>query len=369
MYLEGIAHPWKGQLTERSHADYPLRLHPAAETFEARLSPEPSAAPSPAVDTRYLIQKGDNLSRIVRQHLESLGEKPSNQAVYDGVRKVAKENGISNPDVIHPGQQLDLRTLGAPVAAPTPQLAAIPKPAQPEMEKVVPAPLEAKAEAPAPPPGFQEARVAALPQHAAPVALEARAEGGPVHRIATPLHGRARFEGPVKAGVEREDLGLLIHEILEAPKVNVAKAVPGPLESPWSTFIDGPARLTSGYGLRPDPFTGRLSFHDGIDLAAPMGTAIYPFREGVVSFSGWKGGYGRVVIVEHDEGISSLYAHNARNKVEVGQRIGTGDKLGEIGSTGRSTGPHLHFEIRKNGVPVNPIPYLQGDVPIRNARR
>ena len=125
-----------------------------------------------------------------------------------------------------------------------------------------------------------------------------------------------------------------------------------------SGVVDGPTRLSSGFGMRRDPFTGRRQHHDGIDLAAAIGTNVYPAMAGTVTFSGWRSGYGRAVIVEHGNGIETRYAHNAKNHVRVGERVTTGTQIADVGSSGRSTGPHLHFEVRKNGRPIDPEPYL-----------
>ena len=110
--------------------------------------------------------------------------------------------------------------------------------------------------------------------------------------------------------------------------------------------------------MRKDPFTGRPAFHSGVDLAVATGTRIYPFKSGEVVFSGRKGGYGNVVIVRHADGTETRYGHNSKNLVTVGQRVGTHTPLGEVGSTGRSTGPHLHFEVRRHGRPVDPMSVL-----------
>jgi len=123
-------------------------------------------------------------------------------------------------------------------------------------------------------------------------------------------------------------------------------------------IVQTEARVSSRFGPRKNPFTGRPEFHSGVDIAAPRGSNVYPVRPGTVSFSGWQPGYGKVVIVSHDDGSETLYAHNARNLVRRGQRIGWGTPLGRVGSTGDSTGPHIHFELRKGGQPVNPAELL-----------
>ena len=130
---------------------------------------------------------------------------------------------------------------------------------------------------------------------------------------------------------------------------------------PWHAILDGPARLTSQHGMRTHPITGRRHFHAGIDLAAPAGTPIRAWRPGVVTFSGPQGGYGNTVIVRHADGVETLYAHASRNLVKEGDRVGGDTVLALVGSTGRSTGPHLHFEVRRNGHVLDPMPYLARD--------
>jgi murein DD-endopeptidase MepM/ murein hydrolase activator NlpD len=132
--------------------------------------------------------------------------------------------------------------------------------------------------------------------------------------------------------------------------------------------LDGKARISSEYGMRKDPFNGEMAFHDGIDLAVKRGTDIMALKDGVVTFSGFKGGYGNTVIVRHEGGLETIYSHAARNHVSEGQAVTAGTVLADVGSTGRSTGPHLHFEVRKDGRSVNPLPYLK-DSDLRLARK
>ena len=117
--------------------------------------------------------------------------------------------------------------------------------------------------------------------------------------------------------------------------------------------------ISSGYGYRPRPFNRRLTeFHTGIDLPAPRGTNIYAAESGTVILSGWHGGYGRTVIIQHGDGITTLYGHNSENLVSVGDWVNRGQRIARVGSTGVSTGNHLHFEVRRNGSHVNPGPFL-----------
>ena len=114
------------------------------------------------------------------------------------------------------------------------------------------------------------------------------------------------------------------------------------------------ARLTSRFGMRSDPIQSGRRFHAGIDLAAPQGSPVFATSPGVVSRAAWQGGYGLTIAVEHANGVQTRYAHLSRLAVAPGQRVGTGDIIGYVGSTGRSTGPHLHYEVRRNGQVLNP---------------
>ncbi|MEO1372929.1 MAG: M23 family metallopeptidase [Cyanobacteria bacterium J06635_10] len=120
--------------------------------------------------------------------------------------------------------------------------------------------------------------------------------------------------------------------------------------------------ITSGYGWRIHPITGNRRFHSGIDFGAPTGTPIYAYQAGKVEFIGWRGGYGKTVIINHGAGKSTLYGHASKLSVRKGETVVAGQIIADIGSTGDSTGPHLHFEVRFNNKPVNPNPYLQRGV-------
>lgn len=117
-------------------------------------------------------------------------------------------------------------------------------------------------------------------------------------------------------------------------------------------------RLTSRFGYRRDPFNGRLAFHTGIDLKATYKQPVRATANGVVIFSGWKRGYGKVVIIRHKYGFETIYAHLAWKRVGINQPVKAGDIIGYAGSTGRSTGVHLHYEIRRYGKLVNPLKLL-----------
>ncbi len=130
-------------------------------------------------------------------------------------------------------------------------------------------------------------------------------------------------------------------------------------KAPFASPVKAAVRYTSAFGYRRDPKTGGRRFHKGDDFAGPVGTPIYATADGVVKFAGWQSGYGKLVIIQHDFGIQTYYAHNSRLRVKKGQRVSRGDHISDMGSTGRSTGPHLHYEIRVNGKPVNPMTYLK----------
>lgn len=112
--------------------------------------------------------------------------------------------------------------------------------------------------------------------------------------------------------------------------------------------------VSSSFGMRTHPILGYPMHHPGVDIASQVGTEIRAAAEGQVIFSGWLPNYGNTVMVEHDGGYVSLYAHNESNEVEATQGVKQGQVLGRVGSTGRSTGPHLHFELRLHGTPVDP---------------
>lgn len=117
-------------------------------------------------------------------------------------------------------------------------------------------------------------------------------------------------------------------------------------------------RISSDFGSRFHPVLKRTKHHGGIDLAAPKDSPIRAIREGTVVFADPHGGYGNLIVVVHPDGLTSHYGHCSSIQVRTGQRIRAGQVIGEVGSTGRVTGPHLHFEIRKNGVPLDPENFI-----------
>ena len=121
--------------------------------------------------------------------------------------------------------------------------------------------------------------------------------------------------------------------------------------------VDG--TLEGGFGGRRNPFGGAgYEFHSGQDIEAPWGAPVVAGASGQVSFVGWQNGYGQLVVVDHGGGLTTRYGHLSHIDVELNQTVSRGQLLGKVGSTGRSTGPHLHYEVRINDQPVNPLPYL-----------
>ena len=125
--------------------------------------------------------------------------------------------------------------------------------------------------------------------------------------------------------------------------------------------INSTRAMSSGFGMRIHPVLGGLRAHKGIDLPAPTGTPIHATADGVVGKADWFGGYGLFVELEHGANMETRYGHMSRIAVAEGQQVKKGDVIGYVGSTGRSTGSHLHYEVRIAGEAVNPIPYMQVD--------
>jgi murein DD-endopeptidase MepM/ murein hydrolase activator NlpD len=117
--------------------------------------------------------------------------------------------------------------------------------------------------------------------------------------------------------------------------------------------------VSSTFGVRKDPLLGSPALHSGMDFRAPMGSEAHVTAPGTVVSAGWNGGYGRMVEVEHADGFTTRYGHLSKILVKKGQQLSAGDIVGKVGSTGRSTGPHLHYEERRNGEALNPSRFLK----------
>jgi len=159
---------------------------------------------------------------------------------------------------------------------------------------------------------------------------------------------------PVSAGLEFETRVRELDEALEKLESVKAAARIAPIYNP----APGQA-VSSSFGVRRDPILRTPAMHAGIDFRATTGTPILSAGIGTVVKAGWNGGYGRMVEVDHGDGLSTRYAHMSRIRVREGQSVSSGDILGEVGSSGRSTGPHLHYEVRRNGDAVDPLRFLK----------
>ncbi|TNE50629.1 MAG: M23 family metallopeptidase [Sphingomonadales bacterium] len=173
---------------------------------------------------------------------------------------------------------------------------------------------------------------------------EREAMGGPLEVLATSANGTIdpRFE---RLGLSLARMAALEQSLDRIPQVN-----------PTSRLR---TRISSGFGYRRDPFTRRGAMHSGLDFKGPIGAPIYAAAKGRVSFVGRRQGYGKVVEVRHGNGVMTRYAHLSGFVARVGDEVEAGDQIAKLGNTGRSTGPHLHFEVRINQRAVNPRPFLE----------
>ena len=130
-------------------------------------------------------------------------------------------------------------------------------------------------------------------------------------------------------------------------------------KAPFANPVKAAFRFTSKFGPRRDPKTGGRRMHKGVDFAAPNGTPLYATADGVVTHAGWSSGYGRLVKIQHEFGIETRYAHMSKLRAKVGQRVSRGDRIGDMGASGRVTGVHLHYEVRVGGKAVNPMIYIK----------
>ena len=173
-------------------------------------------------------------------------------------------------------------------------------------------------------------------------------QGGPL----PPLSLSTRGEEPSREEVRANEL-LKQMDQLNLYRLAAQKA---PFAAPVNQNL---VRRSSGFGYRRDPKTGGRRLHKGADFAGRTGTDIYATADGVVTHAGWQSGYGKLVTIKHAFGIETKYAHNSNLRVKVGQRVSRGDHIADMGNTGRSTGTHLHYEVRVNGQPVNPMIYIK----------
>lgn len=168
------------------------------------------------------------------------------------------------------------------------------------------------------------------------------AQGGPLELLASD------HDNTLDPRFERLVLSLTRMSSLERGLQEIPQVMPADIKS-----------ISSGFGYRRDPFNGHAAMHSGLDFRAPYGAPIHAAADGTVSFVGQRSGYGNVVEVSHGNGMITRYAHMSRFVARMGEEVAAGEVIGAIGNSGRSTGPHLHFEVRINGRAVNPRPFLE----------
>lgn len=168
------------------------------------------------------------------------------------------------------------------------------------------------------------------------------AQGGPFVKLST------SHDGSLDPRFERLALSLARMDALEQGLNGIPQVMPADMRM-----------ISSGFGYRRDPFNGQAAMHAGLDFRGPVGSPIHAAADGRVSFVGIRNGYGKVVEISHGNGLLTRYAHMSAWKARVGQQVDAGDVIGAIGNTGRSTGPHLHFEVRINDRAVNPRTFLE----------
>lgn len=281
----------------------------------------------------YTVRQGDTLWWICRNRLSEGGIAPTNAQVYEAVQRVAQANGLQNPDYLQVGQRIELSAVSTRYAT-----------------RSVPGASKSHALPPDSILGRGGASQTVLDTRSwMPSKAQGKSTGPTSDRSARLSQSTTRFT--------LEDVAAFIETILNEAAQTASP--PPDLQSSLRRLLgEGPVRLSSGFGTRTDPFTGLPEHHNGIDIAAPTGTPIYPMKAGRVTFSGWSGGYGRTITVQHEDGAVTRYGHTSRNLVREGEWVTPDKPIAHVGTTGRSTGPHLHFEYHMDGRPVDPIPYL-----------
>lgn len=315
----------------------------------------------PMVQT-HTVRAGENLSQIVAQTLKK--SHPSGhlsaREFYEAVQRVARHNHLKNADLIHPGQRLDLSPLFAhqtnrPAAvAATPTVGMAMAPAHGALPASIP--ITRAAAAMAMTTGTVPSSSLALTATPTDPVLDGlvrqlRAVQTSLSRM-LPLAAAAALRPSRSGPSDQAKGGSIVRSTLAGMKTNVPS---------WSRVLSGNVAVTSDFGFRKDPFTGKRTFHKGVDLTSDVGAKVRAFATGIVIHSGWLTGYGKSVILHHADGTETLYGHCDRINVSIGDVVARGADLAVMGSTGRSTGNHLHFEVRRNGRPVDPLKVLLGE--------
>lgn len=174
-------------------------------------------------------------------------------------------------------------------------------------------------------------------------------QGGPLRPLTT-----STSNAPEEFDPATDRANLILREL---DRINIFRIAAE--QAPLATPVKSAFRFTSGFGPRRDPKVGGTRMHNGVDFASRTGTPIYSTAEGVVTHAGWQSGYGRLVKIRHAFGVETRYAHLSRIRVTVGEKVSRGERIGDMGASGRVTGTHLHYEVRVNGKAVNPMTYIK----------
>lgn len=183
---------------------------------------------------------------------------------------------------------------------------------------------------------------------------QAPAQGGPIEAVAlenpVPTDFMQALEELSAQIKDRERQLIVLEDVFQGRGLSLqGHAAGSPIAEGW---------LSSFFGIRTDPFTGRPAMHEGLDFAGKLGSPVVAVAAGSVIWSGPRDGYGNLIEIDHGHGFVTRYGHNSRNLVRVGQLVRKGQQIARMGSSGRSTGPHVHFEVLRDGQPVNPLRYL-----------
>jgi murein DD-endopeptidase MepM/ murein hydrolase activator NlpD len=304
-----------------------------------------------------LDESAKKLQQLDADRVKAIGERDQMRARVDALQqKLSARTAPVAPQAA--GAARPVAQAPASVQAPPRPVAQAPAPAQTAPRPVAQAPAPAQA---AP----RAVAQAPAPARAAPRRVRLAARGsalGEVERVlaSAGVDVNGLFS---KFGIDRAEggpfvpppKGMKLPNAISADKLAALRSLVKslPIGAPVADY-----RLESGFGIRHDPFNRHAEFHTGIDLGGPYMTPVYATAAGVVSFAGYRPDYGKIVEIDHGAGLSTRYAHLHRFTVSVGERVAAHTQIGYLGSTGRSTGPHVHYEVLVNGEPQDPAKFL-----------
>lgn len=320
-------------------------------------------APAETETYTHTVKSGENLTLIVSRALKrQSADHSSADNINEAVSRIARHNNLRNPNLIYPGQRLDLSPLFSAKSAQSQ--------GQPKNIPAGAALGPASTMAPASYPVTRAAVALAMSMGAVsppPAALTVQT-GDPslemltrkLREVESALSKMLPLASMTASRVRRT--GQPVEgNAPESQETASLKQALGNRAVTWSHLLSGNVTVTSDYGFRKDPFTGKRAFHSGVDLTSDSDAEIRAFATGTVVHSGWMPGYGKTVVLRHADGTETLYGHCDKINVSPGMVVARGGILGVMGSTGRSTGEHLHFEVRRNGRPVDPLKVLIGE--------